>query len=432
MLTSGVRRPIYHGWWVLAACLVMLTVTSGLTFFSFTFYVTPMEESFGWSRTQTSVAAVINMLVFSVAAPLSGIWVDRRGVRSAMLGGAVFTALGFLLLSWTTALWQFYASWGLVAFARTWMTFIPAGILVSRWFRRRRGLALSVVSSGSAFGGIIVVPMLARMIDVLGWEGSYRLTSLIIPIAVIPLTLIVIRDRPEDRGLNPDGDEDEFSGQGPRPHEMEQTFTFREALHTRAFWMIAGAYLLFWMGTDSFQPHQAPFFESRGLDRDDVARILQVTSLMALGLRFGLLAFIDRVHGVRHLGAFTALCFAVAMAAVIVSTELTGLALFAFFYAVGQAGGPVVRPLLLSRYFGTVAMGALMGFGELMNVGGIFIGPILGGVLFDRTGSYDLALAFYAVSVLLSIPFFVLALPPRRRQGSIAEETVPRAATAGS
>lgn len=399
-------RNVYPGWWLLAAITFTVAVVSGLTFHSFTFYITPMEETFGWSRAQTSVAAVVNMLVFSISAPLVGGWIDRWGVRSAVLVGTPVTAAGLLLLHFTTSLWQFYLFWGLVAAGRTWLTFIPSFLVAITWFRRRRGVAVSIASAGGVIGGIAVLPVVTRLIDSLGWEGSYLVTGIAVPVSVLPLLLVMrfTGERP------PEGHDGEVAvHKGSAVHE----YGFREALHTRTYWVIAGAYLLFWMGNDAFQPHLAPFFESRGLSQDEIARLLQATFVMALIGRLIVAATVDRVHALHYLNGAACGIMGLAMLAVTLSTDLGGLVVFAVLYGVGQVG-PFLRPLLVARYFGTRSIGALSGLNETMNVGGVFIGPIVGGVIYDQTGTYTPAMVFFTASIALSMFFFATIRPPRQ------------------
>jgi sugar phosphate permease len=409
-------RQVYYGWWIVAATTIVAMAVTSIAMNAFTFYITPMEASFAWSRTDTSVAAVANAASFSIAAPLAGLWVDRRGVRSAMVGGVLLTSAAFVGLHFTTALWQFYILWAVVAFARTWVTFIPVGILVSRWFRRRRGLALTIVSTGPALGGIVVLPVVSALIGRLGWEGAYLVSAAVLPLVVVP-GVLVIRERPRDIGLLQDGDplpSPSVAGAGPT---LDDGLTFRDTLRTRSFWVLTAALLLFWMASDSIQPHFAPLFESKGFAGEEAARILQATFAVGLAARFGMLFAIDRVARPRMVGSAAAVCLGVAMLVVVANTAAAGIAGFALLYGVGQACVPILRPLLLSRYFGTVSLGALMGLGELLNVGGIFIGPLLAGVFFDRTGSYNPALFFFAGSLAVSAVLFLGAGPPKRAPG---------------
>lgn len=409
-------RRVFYGWWILATLVFLTAIAGGLTFMSFTFYITPMEHDFGWSRTETSIAAVVTMVSFALAAPSSGWWMDRHSIRMAMVGGTVATALGFVLLHFTRSLLMFYAGWAIVAFARTWIVFVPANILASRWFRRRRGLALGVVTSGPALGSIAVIPVLTRLIDAYGWDGAYLISAIALPVVFLPLTLLVIRDAPEQSGLVPDGSPGPVVDSAEsRPHEMEETYTLRQALRTRAYWMVTAASLCFWLGSDSFQPHQAPFFESQGYTQDDAARFIQLASVVQLFGRGGLIVFIDRIHRVRLVSAASSACFAVAIGVLVVNSGLPGVAVFVLFYGMGWSAGAMLQPLLLSRYFGTAALGALMGLMEVLNFGGIFIGPVLAGAIYDSSGTYRPALILFSGAIAVASVLFAVALPPRRR-----------------
>jgi len=402
---------VFYGWWLLAALTLVMTIGPAFTWNSFTFYVTPIEAEFGWTRTQTSVAAVITMLLFATSAPCVGWWIDHRGARSAMLIGTVLTAVGFVALATTTRLWQWYVYWGFVAFWRTWIAWIPATILAARWFNRRRGMALGIVTAGVPIGNIIVLPYLAAVIERLGWQTGFVLTAVVVPAVFIPITLLLVRERPESMGLQQDGGE--APAAAVRVHHAQHEFTAGQALRTRAFWVVTIGFLFMYMGSDSFVPHQAPFFESRGFSIEAAARILAVVAFVQLVIRATMLFFVDRVSQVRLLMSVPSLALGVGIAAVMLSTDVAGLAAFVVFYGFGQAVLPMGETLIRARYFGTRALGRITGINEVLNVGGVFIGPILGGVIFDRTGEYGPALLFYAGSLVLAAVVYAFAAPPR-------------------
>jgi MFS family permease len=412
------RRGIFYGWWVLAAMTILLTVGSALAWSSFTFYITPMEDEFGWSRTQTSVGAVITMVCFAVSAPITGWWIDRRGARSALILGVIGTTAGFLLLAQTATLWQFYLYWAVVSVSRTWIAWIPAVILASRWFRRRRGLALGIVTSGAPIGTIVILPYLAAVIERMGWQAGYALTAVALPVVFLPLALFVVRERPEDHGLLPDGDLRPAHSDGQESQDLEESFTAREALRTASFWIVTAAFLFLFMGHDSFMPHQAPFFESRGMTADETALILAAAAVAQLLIRAAVILAVDRWRHLRLLCAIPSALIAASIAIITVNTGLPGLVLFVLTYGAGMALGSMTQSLILSRYFGTAALGRLTGVIEMLNIGGVLIGPILGGVIFDETGSYAPALVFYAASIGLSAVLYLLAVPPKRHPAS--------------
>src|SRR5690606_34518177 len=150
---------------------------SGVSFWSFGLYVDPLEQQFGWSRAQVSFGFSAALLVAGIAGPFIGWWIDSRGPRSVILVGAILTTLTYLLLATTSTLWQWYLYQAINAVFRQMMFFIPFQALVSRWFDRKRGLALSVLATGFSMGGFIVVPIMGLVIDRFDWDGSFIVSA---------------------------------------------------------------------------------------------------------------------------------------------------------------------------------------------------------------------------------------------------------------
>ena len=146
------RRPLFYGWRVLMASVLAMTVTSGLAAWANGLYVRPLEAEFGWSRAEVSIGFSAAILVSGLAGPVIGIWIDRRGPRSAIIFGCAMTALSYLLLASTQELWQWYLFSAINAGFRQMMFFIPMQVLISRWFDRKRGYAMSILGTGWSLG----------------------------------------------------------------------------------------------------------------------------------------------------------------------------------------------------------------------------------------------------------------------------------------
>ncbi|HWC29473.1 MAG TPA: MFS transporter, partial [Dehalococcoidia bacterium] len=210
------RVHVYYGWKVLGSSIVAMALASGLSMLAFGLYVSPLEDEFGWSRAEVSLGFSASVLSSGLAGPLIGAWIDARGARSAILIGAVLTALSYLLLASTQTLWQFYLFYAIHAVCRQMMFFIPFQTLISTWFQRRRGVALSILGSGFSLGGFAVLPILAVVIDEAGWRASYLVSGALIAGYFLPATLLVIRNRPSDVGETVDGDQPDVSVQASR------------------------------------------------------------------------------------------------------------------------------------------------------------------------------------------------------------------------
>ena len=158
------RRHVYYGWWLLAGSVLAMAIGSGVSFWAFGLYVGPLEDQFGWSRAEIAGGFSVGLLVSGLAAPLVGRWIDRYGPRRVILVGAVLTAASYLLLAVTDTLWHWFAFQAINAVFRQLMFFIPFQALVTRWFDRRRGIAVGILATGFSLGGFVIVPMsLARL-----------------------------------------------------------------------------------------------------------------------------------------------------------------------------------------------------------------------------------------------------------------------------
>ena len=410
------RAPSYYGWWIVFGSAGALSVSSGVSFWAFGLFIDPLEEEFGWSRTQVTGAISLAWLVTGLLGPLVGIWVDRYGARSAMLLGSIPLGLSYFLLAGIDSLWQLYALYFLSSVFRAWMFYIPIQALVSRWFSQRRGQALGIATSGFGFGGFIFTPLLIFIIEQWGWRQAYAFSGVAVLAYFVPVTLFLIRNRPEDIGAR----EPEAPQTAPAAVEevpWSESSTLGQALRTRSFWLLAMALNLMFMAQLSFLIHAVPFFRSEGISAGVAAALVAAMTALYTSLRlaFGFLA--DRVPA-RTIAIAMTLFQAGTLSLIIFSTAPPVLALFVLLWAIGQAGGPIVEPLLISRTFGVAHFGAILGALGFVYTTGQVAGPLIGGWLFDVTGNYDAAFLVYIASLLLAATCYALFAPPRRREAT--------------
>ena len=263
------RRPrIFYGWWVVAAACVLGMFGNGSVSQGFPRFFTPIQGSLGLTSSQMSLVFSLARAEGSVAGPAIGWLVDRIGARPMILVGCITVGVGVILMSRANAYWMLlvlfagFISLGKSAgFGQTLM----AG--VNQWFVRRRHIAMSTLMTAFAGGGAIVVPVLNEVIQWLGWRDTLLWTGIFILVLTLPVTL-VIRSRPEDMGLRPDGDppeEVEAGGSGRRrTGGGEINFTFREAIVTRTFWVFMVGAILRVSVTNGMLVHIFPMMTLRG------------------------------------------------------------------------------------------------------------------------------------------------------------------------
>ncbi len=406
-MVSG-RRRVFYGWWLLAAAVVSMALGSGISFWSFGLYVDPLEDEFGWSRAEVSFGFSVSLLVSGVVAPLIGRWIDTRGPRSAILVGAVLTAASYVLLAFTDSLWQWYAFSSVNAVVRQLMFFMPFMALVSRWFDRRRGIAVSILGTGFSLGGFLVVPLMSVVIEEIGWRGAFVFSGVVTAALFLPVGQFIVKDSPADVGAEVDG--------APRPPERDTTpaavvgLTLREALRTPMFWVLAFALTLLFFGMFGWLVHQVPFYESVGLSRGTAALLVSVTAGMGIGTRLVVGAFADRVDRFELLAIGLTGFLISSMVTLSISTEPWAIALFLVFWIAGTAGGPIIEALLLTRAFGVAHFATILGAVVVVETLGQIISPTIAGAIFDRTGSYDLAILLFVGTYAASLVLFVIAV----------------------
>lgn len=400
-------RHAYYGWWMLAASVFAVAIAAGLSFWSFGLYVDPLESQFGWSRAEVSGGFSVGFLASAIAAPLIGWWIDRYGPRRIIFIGAVLTAGSYVLLATTGELWQWFVYQCINAVFRQMMFFIPFQALISRWFDRRRGLAVGLLGTGFSIGGFAVVPIMRLVIDAVQWEASFVIAGIVIVVVFVPLSLLLVRNDPSDIGAEVDGNA--RPPDRPAAPRILTGVTVRQALRTPLFWVVSAALTAFFFGMISWMVHGIPYYESVGYSPGRAALLFSIAAGggVAARLTFGYLA--DRIPRMEAAAMVVATFLAGAFATLLLTDgSIVGVAIFLVFWIVGSSGGPMIEPLLLTRSFGLASFGALLGIIQVISTLHL-TSPIIAGAIFDATGSYDWALVMLMGSMGLSVALFWVA-----------------------
>ncbi len=411
MLTG--RRKLFYGWWMLAASVCVMTVIAGLSVWANGLYVEPLEQEFGWSRAEVSLGFSAAILVSGFAGPLIGVWIDRLGPRSAMLVGSTMTGATYILLAFTDTLWQWYLFAAINAGFRQMTFFIPMQVLASRWFDRRRGAALSILGTGFALGGFILLPVVALVIDLTDWRGGFVFSGLLATGVVVPLTLFVLRDWPADKGTYTDGEAPLQTNAGTAL-PVAPGLTLASVMRQRLFWVLSIALMLFFFGIIGWTVHIVPFFESRGISRETAALLVSGTSGAGIITRLLVGTIADRFHRFEVGAALLTSLLAMGMVSVLLDTGWVGVGLFLTFWLVGTSAGAMAESLTLTRAFGLRHFATILGVVVVIETCGEILSPSLAGLIFDETGSYDLALIMYACTFTISTALFALASRMKR------------------
>jgi MFS family permease len=319
----------------------------------------------------------------------------------------VLSGLGFVLMSRVNSLWAFYASYSLiVSLGMSAMLYMPAFAVLANWFVRKRSRAFSLLAVGAGIGGFICAPVASELVIKYGWRFTCLAIGITIWIVVLPLSLIV-KTRPEDEGLLPDGDavpvtrekEEVADSVTEAPAATDEAeWTLGQAMATRTYWILAASFFFTSMAHGMIITHAVPSLEDIGIHPTKAAFLGMglVTLLSIIGrLLFGWLG--DFVVKRYLLMVSYSLC-GLGIFALMNVRDVPSAFLYAALYGIGFGAGIPVRPALRGEYFGRKSFAKIQGFMAPITMVGSMSGPIIAGRVYDVTGSYDTS--FFATGLL--------------------------------
>jgi MFS family permease len=407
------ERSAPYAWVVVAVLAVALTIASGARFL-FGVVLKPVSEEFGWNRAQLTGAVMLAMIVLSICQPLVGILVDRIGAKKILIGGIALLGVSLIPLSFATSLWQIYVLYGvLTSFGLAAASPVLATSIVGRWFTQNRGLAMSVATSGSAFGQLLIVPVATWIMLVSSWQTTYRVLAVALLAVAIPLSAIFLRDAPRTAV---------GAGEAPRP---EDGLTLRDAIAHPAFWILAFGFVVCGWTMAFPNIHFLAYADDMGMSVLHAANTISATAIFSIvgSVLLGLAA--DRFRRTSVL----ALTYALRGLAFLLLLLLpAGNLLYVYGLILGiswTATTPLTAAIAADRY-GPNHLGFI--FGSLftfMNLGFGF-GSLVGGVIFEATGGYQVALFFnVALGVAAAIAAALVPQFGHERQRRPSAVTAP-------
>ena len=299
---SGRESRFFYGWWIVVAASIQGMFGNGVISSGFPIFFQPMRAALGINYTQMSLVFGLARAEGGMGGPLVGWLVDRYGSRPLIIFGGFYAALGMILLPQATAYWQLIVIFvGVVSVGKTAGLGQTLMATVNQWFIRRKALAMSTLMTAFGGGGAIVVPLLGWGIAQLGWRETMLYAGFFVGLVSLPASLI-IRSKPEDLGLLPDGDRlsrpnlaASSSAQSGQPSDQvpdrafddqRAEFTVRQALRTRTFWLILLGIVTRVSATNAIIVHLFPILEDEGLSPQAAAFYASLMFFMAIPLRF--------------------------------------------------------------------------------------------------------------------------------------------------
>lgn len=380
----------YPGWKVAGAAFVGVMVSfAAMVPFTFSLFVTPLADAFGWKREAISQGFAIAALTVAACSPTIGGLLDRLAPRKVILPSIVVFACAMASLSLLRGhIAQFYLTYFVLGVVGNGTAQLAYSRAVLTWFERRRGLALAVVLAGSGTGSIVLPLVAQRVMSAHGWRASYLVLGAIALVG-LPLTALLVRNRPVAEAT-----------------VIQQGAPVRIAgvLRTRAFWLIAAAVMLSALTLNAVIAHLAPLLMGRAVPASSAAIALSTLGVSGIIGRLITGHLLDRMHA--PLVSFGVLLVAGAGVVTVAYATSTAMGIVgAFLMGFGSGSEADVVPYLIAKYFGRVRFSTLYGLTWTAYAVGGAIGPVLMGHAFDKWGTY-----LPGVVVLMALPCVLAAM----------------------
>jgi sugar phosphate permease len=391
------RRSFHYGWIVAGLTFLALLLAAGIRSAPGVLIV-PFEHEFGWTRATISLAISINLVLYGLIGPFAATLVDRIGIRRTMLFSLAFLAIGISLTTIMSTSWQLVLLWGVIVGSGSGMLALVLGaIVVNRWFLERRGLVLGVLTASTATGQLVFLPMLASVVEHLGWRVAVLVMTGVI-LLIAPLIAMLMRDRPADLGLRPFGDRAEVIETTPRPKHQANPIAstlnaLRIGLRSRDFWLLSGSFFICGASTNGLiGTHLIPACIDHGIPEVKAAGLLAVMGMFDfvgttasgwLSDRWNNRYLLCWYYGLRGLSLiFLPFSF---------DLSFYGLSIFAVFYGLDWIATvpPTVR--LTTNIFGKEQAGVMFGWIVAAHQVGAATAAFGAGALRTWLGSYQQA-----------------------------------------
>ena len=406
---------MFYGWWIVITSAILLTLMSLTVFQGLGTVLVSLERQYGWSRTALSGAFSLARVEGAILGPIEGVLVDRVGTRRMVLIGFILMGLGFVWLSQVDTLWEFYAAFMTISLGSGLGGWLAIVAMVNNWFEKRRSFAMSIAMSGIHLGGLLV-PIFALSIENYEFSATTIGVGIILLIVVGPATWI-IRSKPEDMGLAPDGvsvveESRELLGTSD-PSEGECDFTVMQALKTPAFWILTVTQISSSVSIVTLALHLVPKLTDMGMTLSSAGTVVLVYTVVALPAQSiaGYLA--ERLPKIIMISFFLFLQGA-GIALIALFDNVIMAYLFAFLYGIGFGGRTPLITAIRGDYFGRKAFATIMGVSQFpMNLA-MIVAPLFAGYMFDTTGTYIVPFMTFSVLCIFGSALILFVRKPKK------------------
>lgn len=397
----GARPGFYYGYMVVGAALLIMAVTFG-AYNSFGIFFEPMLADFNWTRAITSGGFSLSWIMQGLLGIVMGRFTDRFGPRLVLTISGVLVGLGYLLMSQVSAVWQLYLFYGVIIGSGMGGCWVPMVSTIARWFTKRRTLMTGVALIGISIGTLIAAPVVSRLISAYDWRISYVIVGGTVMVVVVLAARLLRRDPGQGRQKPYGGSEQEKQESVAEAHSV----SLSQAGHTRQFWLTSGMFFCFGFSVYTVLTHIVLHAIGLDISSASAANILAMAGGLSIVGRIVLGSAADR-FGNRQVFVIGFILMSATLFWLVPARELWALYLFAIVFGFAFGGCATSESPLVAELFGLRSHGLILGVINVLGFTfGAAVGPLIGGYIFDITGSYQLA---FIVCGALSVVGLILS-----------------------
>ena len=421
MLLETHQKGTFYGWWIVAVCTLIMATFFTLLLSCISLFVVPITEDLGISRSAFGTFSTILSILGMLLSPVAGKICAAKNTRVVMSACLLIGVIGYTCLSFVDNMFLLYALAVVIGFGSAFSTTVPIAIVLTRWFVKSRAKAMSITFAGSSVGAMLLSPVISRIIAGLGWRMAFRFLGLGMLVILVPAVFLVIRSKPEDKGLKALGAEEAETAAaqaktGGSP--AEAGIPLKELQKKPVFWVyVAGIFVM--LLTMGAMYHMAAHVTAV-IDADTAATFVSIFSFIGIFGKLIMGAVFDR-FGVKAgilLGTVSmALCFVF----LLIARTFAAFLLVALFYGLGSAHGTIFPPTLTSRLFGTKYYGETFGFVNAFASLSMAVNNLIMAAAYDATGTYTLAWMFGLAAAIAATVLLFIAVNGSKKVLAAAE-----------